>query len=147
MTTRSIALLLLTSCFRFEHEPACEEGATEVADAEATPAGTAVELLAVVSGEGTSAGVLADDSVVGVAWSVVRGDGSARWVESVESTHTTRTLGIGSFTSQVVGPACFDRLEVPVIASLTTDGGDVDVSMSTIAEANRLEQGGIRTNL
>ncbi len=141
MTTRHLALLTLSGCFRVHHQPACDESGTEVTDSETTPAGTAADLLAIVTGGGASEGRLADETVVDVAWSVARGDGSARWVESVATTHTERTWGIGSTTQQNM-VFCLNRLELPVVASVASDQGEVEVTVLTVAEAHPADEGG-----
>jgi hypothetical protein len=113
-----------------------------VADDEMTPGGTANELLAAVAGVGTVDGLLLEDRVVPVSWVLDRGEGSARWVESAAVSHTTRTneLGFGNAIS-LGDPDCHDRLELPVFASVQV-GGEVDVSLQTIAES-RPDRGGV----
>jgi hypothetical protein len=144
--TRLLALLILSGCFRVHHSPACDESATEVTDAEVTPAGAAIDLLAVVTGDGQSEALLADGSEVDVAWSVARGEGSARWVESEHSTHTERSFGFGSST-QLNIVFCEDRLEAPVVATLVSESGDVDVTVVTVAESLTGERQGVDPNV
>jgi hypothetical protein len=132
MSPRLVALSWFAGCYQEVVESVCEDSPHAVADDEVTPDGTAADLLASVTGTGVADGLVLEETPVSVAWTVERGEGSAHWVESVLTEHTTHKIGVrGTEVVWSDTPECRDRLEAPVVASLRTDDGTVDVGVST----------------
>jgi hypothetical protein len=147
MTVRLLATLSLTGCFRTVTFFECDDTATPVPDTEETPGGTAADLLDALSGSGTAEGLLLDEDLVGVTWTVERGEGSAEWIESVTVSRKERAGGLGFGTTVFTSsPDCHDRLEVPIVVSVVTDDGALDVAVETVAES-RPDLGGVQTNV
>ena len=141
MAVRLAPLLFLTACFRSTSWFECDDVAMPVSDSEVTPGGTAAELLALLSGSATTDGLLLDSRVIGVTWTLTRGEGSAEWITSTQVAHTEGgQFGLGHGPIPTSDLDCHDRLEVPVVASVNTDDLSVDVNIATVAES-RPDQG------
>ncbi len=147
MALRSLMCLSLVGCFRSVTWFECDDSGTPVSDFKPTPGGTAVDLLAALTGSGTVEGVLLDAQRVGVTWTVERGEGKAEWVESVLTSHEEHAGGLGFGNSVLLAdPDCHDRLEVPLVASVVTDDGTVDVAVHAVGES-RPDLGGVVPNV
>lgn len=137
-----MALLLLLSashlgCISRAHMPYCEvisEG--PVSDDEQTALGTADELLDHVVLEQELPGVWADDGEALVQVQIKRGEGSAVYLEQVQSERVTesRKLGPGYDFYPGIFMPCFDRLSVPLQLQVSTEDGDLDVGMQATAQ-------------
>ncbi|MEZ4234696.1 MAG: hypothetical protein R3F59_00715 [Myxococcota bacterium] len=129
MRRTPLALLVpLAGCLGSVHRPVCEEvAATEVADDEVTPAGTAAELLQRVTFDGELPATWADGAATTAAVAVTRGEGPAAWVELRSSEEVTRRVGFGALYL-LVAVTCDDHLRVPTKAFVATDDGALEVS-------------------
>jgi hypothetical protein len=119
--------LLATGCYGTVSRPTCSLDRTDVADDEVNAAGTAVDLLAATAGARDVLATLEDGTPVGATVEVVRGDGSAQWVDREPDSDETRVWGGGGIL--LIAVTCDDTLEVPAIGTLTTDDGVFDVAV------------------
>jgi len=128
-----LALMLLGGCFKVTHLDGCEEvSRTELTIDEATPIGTAAELLALVAVDGTFPGTYGlDGSPVDVElW--LDQDAPASWVEVQPTQEVRRSFGVGE-EGLTWKPTCRSRLELPVVAEGRTADGAVEVFVEGVA--------------
>ena len=122
---------LLPGCFQEIHVPSCSEPTyTELADDEVSPLGmTANDLLAIATPGWEGVGVDPNYAEVDVAWSLERGEGSAVFADTEETTIVIgREFGFGD-GSIGLAVQCDDWLEVPAALSIVSEGAGIDHEM------------------
>ena len=125
-----ISFLSLAACFRVTTSPVCIEEVHEVSDDEATPVGTADELVALTQHTGNIDATLFDGTSIDLDLEIQRGSGSAEWVEATLGEERTRRLGIGSSTPLIM-VICNDHLRVPMdVDVVATDTTGLDLTTS-----------------
>lgn len=122
---------ILPGCWQESHTPACSEPEyTELADDEASPLGmTADDLLAIATPGWEGVGLDADDSEVDVAWSLERGEGTARFADVEPIDIVTRRFGFGGDFYVAMAVFCDDWVEVPAQISIVSEGAAIDHEM------------------
>ncbi len=133
-----IPILLASGCFQVTHTPACEElSVTEVADDEATPAGTAQEIIDNVQFDEEIPAVW-DNGETTTAIVHVERTGSAEWVEVAATTIKSRSVGFGE-VYLMMAVQCDDTLRVPLDVDVTTPDGPLSVNASGYANRTRID--------
>jgi len=120
-------LLWMVAACQINSRPACDiVRITDLADDEASPAGSADELLEVVGHDGPLEGQDPDGKPVTVDLFVGRGTGRTQWVEQEESSIETRRFGLGR-THLGLAIDCPDMLVVPLVGELRVDSEGVGI--------------------
>lgn len=126
---RVLFLLACVGC-GYTVVPVCEDTPEPVGTADAGEFElTAEELVALAAGFEEVSGVLADGTPISLEQSVVRGEGEAVVVRSVESSERRSRFGFGVDT-QLIAVICNDSLQVPVEVSLVGEAVEVEASGS-----------------
>jgi hypothetical protein len=121
---------ILPGCWKETHFPSCSEPEyTDLADDEASPLGwTANDLLSIATPGWAGAGLDVDNAEVDIAWTLVRGEGSARFADTEEIDVVTRQFGFGD-DYLLLAVQCNDWLEVPADFTIASEGAGIEAEM------------------